>query len=114
MIFQERCCFMIGETALHEQTVPKVHLRHELEERWIEAAGLRIDGSTPTSARIRHEHVDPTPLLDNPRHHCFDRLMVTDIDSIPKAVRPDALISATVLSALMPWLRPRIPHTTEG
>jgi hypothetical protein len=31
-------------------------------------------------ACIRDEDIDSTPLLDHPRDHCLDRLMVTDID----------------------------------
>jgi hypothetical protein len=58
----------------------QVHFRHKFQERRIEGAGLSIHGPTTTSARIRDEHVDSTPRLDDPRHHCLDSLVVTDID----------------------------------
>ena len=80
MIFPECCCFIIGAAALQQYTVPQVHLRDELQERRIEGASLRIDGSTATSTRIRDEHIDPAPRLNDPRHHCLDRLVIADVD----------------------------------
>lgn len=46
----------------------------------MEGAGLGIHGPSTTGARIRDQDVDPTSLLDDPRHHCPDRPVVTDID----------------------------------
>jgi hypothetical protein len=64
-------------------------------------AGLGVHGPTTTAARIRNEHVDPAPLLDDPRDPCLDRLMVTDIDLDSHGSAADASILATVLSAVM-------------
>jgi hypothetical protein len=58
---------------------------------------------------IRHAHVHPIPLLDDARHPCLDRLVVMDIDLNFIAVPPDASMSATALSAVISWPRPRIP-----
>jgi len=35
---------------------------------------------TATASCIRDEHIDPAPFLDDPRYHCLDRLVATDID----------------------------------
>ena len=80
LIFPQCCCFMIGATALHEYGPEQFHLRHELQEFRIEGAGLGVDGTTATSARIRDQDINPTPFLDDARHHYLDRSAVMDID----------------------------------
>jgi hypothetical protein len=58
----------------------QVHLRHELQECRIKGTGLGVDGTIATSARIRDQDINPTPFLDDARHHYLDRSAVMDID----------------------------------
>jgi hypothetical protein len=63
----------------------QVHLCDKLQERRIEGAGFGVHGPTATASRIRDQHVNTTPLLDHPRDHRLDRLVVTDIDFDPQS-----------------------------
>jgi hypothetical protein len=63
---RERCCFIMGATALHEQTILN---------RFIDVTSCRSSGSM-------------TPHLDEPRSHCLDRLVVPDTDLDPQSSRP--------------------------
>jgi hypothetical protein len=81
MIFPERCCFIIGATALHEYTVPN----RFISVTSCKSAGSRVlalvsMGRPRPPPAIRDEHIHPTPLLDDPRNHCLDRLMIPDIN----------------------------------
>jgi hypothetical protein len=64
------------------------------------------NGSTTTAARIRDQDINPAPLLDDPRDHCLDRLVVVTSTSIPNAVPSVASISTTSKR----WNTARIYH----
>jgi hypothetical protein len=61
----------------------QIHRHDKLQQRRIKGACLGIDGPTATAACIRDRDIDPTPLLDDVRDQCLDRLMVTDIELDP-------------------------------
>ncbi len=63
--------------------------------------GASRNASTTTAACANDQDIDPVPLLDDPRHHCLDVLVIADIDLDPPRVPPTVSISATVLSAVM-------------
>jgi len=63
----------------------EVHLHDKLQERRIEGAGFGVHGPTTIPTGIRDQDINPTPFPDDPRDHCLDRLVVTDINLDPQS-----------------------------